>query len=589
MQDNNKEININKTDSLPPKTKISEIQKENLDTQYFEEDVYYKFPEYKKSKSKDYNYKTNKDINIKNIDSIYIQNFRSLKDRKIELGRRITLITGKNGTMKSSLLGLIAHPFSPNENAKDIFGDSLKTDMSDVFRLSLEKDKERYEYYMLLRSDKDENIMEPIRIYPSSDNTRHRIVVSGHSKGDGNFNMKTSYINLQRLFPIINTKAKEAEIKLTEEDKYFLKTAYQKVIQKTEYSNISPVQEKALKRTLGPKDSYYDYNSISSGEDNLGFIFLKLLSFKKLVDHQNKQNISQGIICIDELEASLHPSAVIELFEFLLDFSKNNNIQIIFTTHSLHLMQYCLNKYIDSKESDDIKINNISTISVGNDRNYNILTTPSYNDICKELTYDRDNLTNLYKVKIICEDKNAKKFIKTIIKTKAIKDALSFLIGDDGMSYGSIIALATNSKGILDDFIFVVDADVDEEKIRRARNNALLKLPDKNNFTIEKSVVLYLLELEGNDTFFLEYEKEAIKRQMTDCGVDIDTNAIRDKAPEYKINQCKEWCKENSKIFSKALTRLVKDNKEYYNSFRENLISLINKNRENKSLPPILQ
>ena len=224
------------------------------------EEVYLMFKDYNKAKDSSYGYESNKDIKIKTIDGIYIKNFRSLKDRKLELGKHITIITGKNGTMKSSLLGLIAHPFSPDDNAKDVFGDYLKTDMSDVFKLSLEKDKERYEYYILLQSDKNEKIIEPIKIYQSSDTTRHRVVVSGNNKGDGNFNMKTNYVNLQRLFPIINTQAKETEIQLTDKDKEFLAMAYQQIIQKTEYSKSSTVQEKTLKRTLSPKDSYYDYN-----------------------------------------------------------------------------------------------------------------------------------------------------------------------------------------------------------------------------------------------------------------------------------------------------------------------------------------
>ncbi|WP_103596087.1 AAA family ATPase [Campylobacter concisus] len=409
--------------------------------------VYSKFMEYKRAKVDPLNYTSNKDINIKTIDSIYIKNFRSLKERKLELGKHITIVTGKNGTMKSSILGLIAHPFSPSgDDVKDVFGDILKTDMKDVFRLSLDKDKDQYEYFILLTSDKDEKIIEPIRIFLSSDDKRHRVVVSGKNKGDGNFNMKTNYVNLQRLFPIINTQAKETEIQLTDEDKEFLEMAYQQIIQKTEYSKSSTVQEKALKRTLSPKDSYYDYNSISSGEDNLGAILLRLLSFKKLVDEKNKQNMLQGVLCIDEIEASLHPSAVINLFEFLLKFSRKNNIQIVFTTHSLHLMQYCLDRYIKVTNNDEIKINNISTVMVGSDRNYNVVINPEYSNICKELTYNSDELINLYKVNILCEDKMAEKFIKTIIKTQKINNAVSFVVDEEGIAYSGIIALAKNSK-----------------------------------------------------------------------------------------------------------------------------------------------
>ena len=554
--------------------------------------VYSKFMEYKRAKVDPLKYTSNKDINIKTIDSIYVKNFRSLKERKLELGKHITIITGKNGTMKSSLLGLIAHPFSPSgDDVKDVFGDILKTDMKDVFRLSLEKDKDQYEYFILLTSDKDEKIIEPIRIFLSSDDKRHRVVVSGKNKGDGNFNMKTNYVNLQRLFPIINTQAKETEIQLTDKDKEFLEMAYQQIIQKTEYSKSSTVQEKALKRTLSPKDSYYDYNSISSGEDNLGAILLRLLSFKKLVDEKSKQNMLQGVLCIDEIEASLHPSAVINLFEFLLKFSRKNNIQIVFTTHSLHLMQYCLDRYIKVTNNDEIKINNISTVMVGSDRNYNVVINPEYSNICKELTYNSDKLINLYKVNVLCEDKIAEKFIKTIIKTQKINNAVSFVADEEGIAYSGIIALAKNSKKILEDFIFVVDADVDDEKVSKAKNEALLKLPDRFGFAIEKAVVLYLLELDGTDSFFkdIDMEKGAIENQMTNCDININVEYVKTKAIHYQIDQCKSWCKQNYKIFSKALTRLVRDNEEYYCAFREKIISLINNKRADKSLPPIEQ
>lgn len=93
-------------------------------------------------------YKSNKDVKFKKIDSIYIEKFRTLADRTVVLGKNITLISGKNGTMKSSILGLIAHPFSSPNSAKDVFGKSLKTDMRNVFRMSLAKDTNEYKYFL---------------------------------------------------------------------------------------------------------------------------------------------------------------------------------------------------------------------------------------------------------------------------------------------------------------------------------------------------------------------------------------------------------------------------------------------------------
>ena len=66
----------------------------------------------------DSGFSTNKDVAFKSIDAISIDSFRSLKNKKLPLGENITLISGKNGTMKSTLLGLIAHPFSSPKQRK---------------------------------------------------------------------------------------------------------------------------------------------------------------------------------------------------------------------------------------------------------------------------------------------------------------------------------------------------------------------------------------------------------------------------------------------------------------------------------------
>lgn len=94
-----------------------------------------------------YGYSDNKTIRFKYINGIYIDKFRSLHKRQLKLGKFITLITGKNGTMKSSILGLIAHPFTSPNGAKDMYGKDLKTNYSDVFHLSMDKDSNEYVYY----------------------------------------------------------------------------------------------------------------------------------------------------------------------------------------------------------------------------------------------------------------------------------------------------------------------------------------------------------------------------------------------------------------------------------------------------------
>ncbi|MGH2183095.1 hypothetical protein ACQ10C_16060, partial [Enterococcus faecalis] len=79
------------------------------------------------------------------------------------------------------------------------------------------------------------------------------------------------------------------------------------------------------------ENSYYDVNSISSGEDNLSTFADVLVSFMRIfsANKKNKYNGLTGILAIDEFEASLHPIAQKNLFNFLFDWSRKYKVKII--------------------------------------------------------------------------------------------------------------------------------------------------------------------------------------------------------------------------------------------------------------------
>ena len=184
----------------------------------------------------------------------------------------------------------------------------------------------------------------------------------------------------------------------------------------------------------------------------------------------------------------------------------------------------------------------------------------------------------------------AKMFIERIIKTNKIKKVINFIhdvSGDEsGTSYTGLISLAKNGKKLLDDSIIIVDADVDNSKIKEAKNDFLLKIPDMNNFAIEKRIVVYLLELDDASDFFAIKEKTAIKKQMTDSDINIDLNEIKKDISSY-IKQCKKWVESNSDTFGRAFTHYINNNRSYYDNFRKDIVSFINEKRQKKFLPPV--
>lgn len=46
------------------------------------------------------------------IKKAYIKKFRKFSEVEIQCGSKLTIIAGQNGTQKTTLLGLLAHPFS---------------------------------------------------------------------------------------------------------------------------------------------------------------------------------------------------------------------------------------------------------------------------------------------------------------------------------------------------------------------------------------------------------------------------------------------------------------------------------------------
>lgn len=543
---------------------------------------------YDRSKtSKSYGYVNNKDVKFEYITGLYIDRFRSLSKRTLKLGEYLTVITGKNGTMKSSILGLIAHPFSAPNNAKDMYGNELKTSWVDVFRLSLEKDTELYLYYIQGTTIKNEEISEPVRIYRRQSEKRHRLTVGAtNEKGQGNFSLNTSYLNLKRLFPIIDTNAQKTDIEITLEDKAWIAKSYERIMQRSTYENSEAISDGKSKNTLAPLNSYYDFNSISSGEDNLGIILCKMLAFEK--DSTNTDCL-QGLLCIDEVEASLHPSAQIQLIDFFLDWSKRTHVQIVVTTHSLYLIDHCLRLQLkDTSFLEKIVINNLSTQQVGDDHNFNIMINPGFNTIYKELTYNDSSTPSPYKINIICEDDVAVQALRIILKPTVCHNLefITNISGAEGTPWKGLVSLSKNGKKLLEDSIIVVDPDVNLSSQSNIDSNYIIKIPEPDNklFPLERRIVYYIYYLDGANQLFNDREKDAIKSDLTRFHIFSsnlsDTNSL-------SISPFKNWKDENKRLYTKALRQYIKENPQIFLSFRTELLELINSRRAKKALPPL--
>jgi hypothetical protein len=539
----------------------------------------------------------NKEIDIRSILGIRIRCFRSLKDQSLILGDHLTVLSGRNGTMKTSLMGLLAHPFS--SDAKDAFGESLKTRLGEVFRLSPEFDTGDYAYDMTLRTGSGEILSEPVSFYRVQDNTnRHRIVVSGSEKGDGNFRYNTSFLNLKRLFPLVDTKAEpttDRAFDLSEKEVADLKDFYETVFPSTNYETFVPIHEKKVKTTfaLSGTSARYDWHSISSGEDNLGAIFNRLVGFQRAFEVGQKNG--NGILCIDEFESSLHPVAQLQILDYIYRWSAKFKVQVVISTHSLHLIQHLYLNHGANLKAGRIVVNFVSKSSARDD-NFPILQNPNYDLAYKELTLTNPaKVAAARKVKVFCEDEHAIHFAKGLIKSRDVLAAVEFHSSLDpdggkvGTSWPALRTLCVQYPLLLEGSLALFDADVGSADLTKIKNHDLyLVLPDPNSLALERRIIAYIIGLPNDDPFFAKFDREKTAFLADFKRSSIKSLTLADVLDPQKtsIDQCKAWADTDKAQFKKYVT--------YYcgksglsDTFRSVFVERINAINRRHGLPSI--
>lgn len=286
------------------------------------------------------------------LKKITVRKFRALTNVEVEIGTHITVICGKNGTSKSSILGVAAQIFSFDTNYtknqplafQTITGKPFKSLPADHFRFSdkfdvpgtLDAAIEIYDGY----TDKDASAELELMKRKINGVIKARPVVRKNStagKGENasrNFTHPVIYLSLERLQPIASRTYQVSDFEyLTEHKKKFLALS-NKLLNKT--SSSATATSGTIHSAVAHTDAY-DQDSVSTGEDNVGQIVLALMSFRKLKEEY--PDYQGGLLLIDEADAGLFPAAQIALLEILERECNELNLQVIMTSHSPTLIE----------------------------------------------------------------------------------------------------------------------------------------------------------------------------------------------------------------------------------------------------------
>ncbi|MDH2371894.1 AAA family ATPase [Providencia rettgeri] len=438
-----------------------------------------------------------KNKNPTRVNSIEVVKFRGLEDVTINFGKRITAICGKNGTSKSTILGILAQVFSFRDDVsieppikltdyKTLTGKGFKSEFSEHFRFSEKHDVGGKMHVKLSVYDAYTGITPPdleLRIYDYSDRNKARPVVRKNTTIEGknesrNLTHPVIFLSLRRLLPItLRDEYNAVTSSFLEDNKSDIRAMYQYLTGK-DSSNL-------LTGTVGTINSMvmhsdcYDHESVSVGEDNIGQIVQSLFSFRRLKSQY--ADYHGGLLLIDEADAGLFPAAQKRLIEVLEKECKKYDLQVVLTTHSPTLIE-TLHKLSQNDRENNYKVVYL-TDTYGKLESMEDCTWLDINSDLHVETIEINNELSLPRVNVYFEDKQAYQLYSALIRVRQINN-IAKPLKEIAMSCSSYISLMQckvpefTSKSIV-----VLDGDVMEQEGKRLdkvlKNNNLVFLPTK--------------------------------------------------------------------------------------------------------------
>ena len=531
------------------------------------------------------------------VASLKIKNFRRFKNIEIAFEKNVTLIAGQNGTSKSTLLGMLAQPFSfgvirgdsagkddrsayidnyhglPLHDFIDLTGKHFMYDCDDVFRLSRANDVGKtYEYKTKLEcpagtinSLPDNSLLTKARPRTKDSKVVGMRFVTGpgtsHEGGEGNFPHPVIYLGLNRLWPLAMAKKCEFPVDtLSDENKKWYVQNYSHILCLDEQENQAKYMDtREKKRFVTPESKDYDGESCSAGQDNLSQILTAVLSFlelkKKLGDKYRG-----GMLLIDELDATLHAFSQDKLLELLCEVSLELELQVIATSHSLLLLERAYKSKLRNNIQVVYLMNQDGRVVEHVFDNYQKLS----DHLNVKATPPSKNKPN--KVSVVLEDKEAKYLFKQICGSKL--NSYVRIFENSSFGAGDLKNLANLSKKLpdLQNIIFIPDGDM----ARTWKNPPGSLLPLPGLLRPETLVFRLLFNMKEADPFWVTpYTRQyAITSKE---GISLEKGDDKKWVKSWYDNQSSHWGRANQKVF-KAWTRA---NKEDCLAFCEKFIALL--------------
>lgn len=449
--------------------------------------------------------------NLTKIKKMNINKFRGLVNLELSFSDRINLICGKNGTSKSTILGLVAQVFSFDKDYttnkslstyKTIDNRDFKSKFNEHFRLSSKFDTPGSMDLDFIVYDgyQKENVSATLQLTGHTDRS-HRTVVrqknpDGSISHSRNFTHPVIYLSLRRLMPISQRDSYE-------ETKYEYLEEIENKILFIDLSNriLSKYRSKegcmtSTSGTINASVSHtdtYDQYSVSVGEDNVGQLVSALMSFKKLKEELGK-DYHGGVLLVDELDAGLFPAAQRNLLTLLNEWATKYDLQIIFTSHSPILINGVIELHRANEKNHSViyLCDTYGAISLEKNRSWEWIE----NDLLNQPAANaRNNIRS--KITVFLEDIEATELYDALLYRSMLKKFLK-VNRKTALGHSEYLALEKLPIGLEKEAIIILDGDVRNKIPRRCKT--IMSLPTE--LSPDQLLFWILHQIPDNDVYW---------------------------------------------------------------------------------------
>lgn len=467
------------------------------------------------------------------ITQIEVKKFRNLENISIDFATGLNAIAGQNGTSKTSILGLIGHIFTYDKSFKTLAGKDYVTEFSEIFRFAYPDYDRAGEHIWNTKFDTKNDVFAVSYDRKESGKKESiRVRVGKSERGSGKIKFPVIYLGMGRLFPLaLEEGITSNQSVLTETEKEEFIDLHNEILLIVG-QNVRPESITTKNKSFyAPHTDQYNHLGNSAGQDNLGQIITALISFKRLRDAVGEE-YQGGILLIDELDASLFPAAQMKLIEKLDQKTKELNLQIFYTTHSLEVL------------SETQKKNNSKIIFL--DKSTGKIQ-PKYNLDIEELKTDLlvlgpDALKSMLKKKFVyCEDEEAVDMLKCILPSEVIKNIEIF-----PTKLGETVLKDIAKKNIPDfkKSLIVLDGDTTNGSIKN-----VICLP--GGYGPDRIIYEFLHKTPPEDFSKISkgYTKQFCFKNLLRLDTTTNNKRPRERLKTWYKNQKKFWGKSGNKVW----------------------------------------